>query len=324
MLYEGERMNKIPLAVALIVGLAFSIGCSKKKGPDGKKTKKESASACTDFKSCKAECDKRIAVSCRKLGDYYLGAPQMATGRRSKNNAILAHMKACHGGDDDGCGKFAYLMKEKTVEAFTRAKALCDKGNALGCMTVAAVYNYGQKYNNGGTIAKDKAKSAAMLKKLCDKGYLPGCGLLATNLYFSFKKDKQVKALALLKSTCDKGHLDSCRYHLAFSGRKKTEPAKYLALLKKICDTGSLGFDGPSVACRDEGNLLYQSMITQLVAAKKKHGSVASTNAALRANPAFTALRMRIKLVWTRACAMGESGACSKLKKEKPWLRSKW
>jgi TPR repeat protein len=181
----------------------------------------------SNLKVLEANCTKKDALSCKKLGDYFIF--------KNFQKALFFYKKACKLKEPEGCFNFGSLLLEqnKTKEAIKIYKNLCQRQKyPQACFRLGRIFY----------TFKDFNKTREYFLKACEKGVAQGClnaGTILIKNSRNIKKDGK-KAFELYKKSADLG-LPEAYLNLAWLyqngiGVKKDLKKAFLLYKKGIVD----------------------------------------------------------------------------------------
>lgn len=149
----------------------------------------------------------------------------IAAARQIRNNLtpeqVDADRKACDKGELAICVRLAKLyqdgssVKQNGKEALRLYMKACDGGNADGCHNAGYLHSY-----NIPGVKQDHALAMKLYIRACDGGAMPGCGLAGLMPKGNAALDTQrTKAIARYEKACKGGKAESCKQAKLLQGQ---------------------------------------------------------------------------------------------------------
>ncbi|MEW6776096.1 MAG: RDD family protein [Bdellovibrionota bacterium] len=191
------------------------------------------------FRGWVKECEAGSAETCRNV------AVMLEHGRGVEKDLAQAAKymeRACELKDDLACLSLAYGLGDKEGKKIENQKfdELCEKGHAMNCLFLAAMYKFGD------SAPKDLSKMSALYEKACGLGEKSGC-IYAAEAYWRGDGVPQDRAKGhgeLLKY-CDEREKEACttlgQLYLEVGLDGAPNPVRALYYAEKGCEYGDDG-----------------------------------------------------------------------------------
>ncbi|MBX3130871.1 MAG: sel1 repeat family protein [Polyangiaceae bacterium] len=268
---------------------------------DGKCTDPKSAQsyqcAADNVAECTTQCDKGHAGSCAALGRSLARAGKDA-------EAVPRLEKACEGGDAEGCGVYASLLREgrgvtrDEAKAGTLATRACEGGSSTGCLGAGLAAQ-----------ASEPEQALRYFTRACDGGHANGCAEAA-------KATTGPTALKLHERACHGGVDSSCMpvasaYESGTAGLGKNTILAQM-LYRRAC------FRNNAAACLHLGLLELETQRDQGQRTLKRACMMRETLACAALNVAFgeknpAMVEPTRKMALQKACTEGNVKDCALL-----------
>ena len=266
-------------------------------------------------------CDMGENDACDKLIEMY-----MAGKAGSPQEALDLERRQCDAGRADACNAAGMLLEQgagtvarNELQAAVLFQKACEKRSATGCV------NLGDMYSEGRGLGKDDDKALSFYELACGIDGARGCGLAAKTIFGrrTPSADDVAHAVDLARRGCQKKDGVSCAVLASAyeSGKPPTVARDFVrafASYDDACDAGAA--DG----CMKAAQMLERGLGTtrDMTRARNRYtmaclrrdakGCAATAAFYLRGDGGAQADPSRAKILYGRACALGDKPSCAR------------